>query len=130
MMQGISGWDTSNIFKTPPFFSGAPYCSVQDAVNNTYRCLRIINSTNNIQYCEFPIERFREFYDLNADGYQLNNLINTVNPDVLQSLHTELQRLSKCSNTSCSIVGLKSLQVSKSSRNKRLAAIESEKGKE
>ena len=46
-----------------------------DSKNNTYRCLRTINATENSIYCEFDDpENFVEYYDLNADPYNIVNL--------------------------------------------------------
>lgn len=46
-----------------------------DASNNTYKCVRTLNDTENSIYCEFDdSEDFVEYYDINADPYELHNI--------------------------------------------------------
>jgi len=46
-----------------------------DASNNTYKCVRTINATENSIYCEFDDSvSFVEYYDVGADPYELHNI--------------------------------------------------------
>ena len=51
-------------------------CKCQDVANNTYYCVRKINTQDNSIICHFDDnDNFFEAYDLNLDPYQLNNLL-------------------------------------------------------
>eukprot|EP00511_Aplanochytrium_stocchinoi_P009394 CAMPEP_0204864468 /NCGR_PEP_ID=MMETSP1348-20121228/4082_1 /ASSEMBLY_ACC=CAM_ASM_000700 /TAXON_ID=215587 /ORGANISM="Aplanochytrium stocchinoi, Strain GSBS06" /LENGTH=589 /DNA_ID=CAMNT_0052015113 /DNA_START=333 /DNA_END=2103 /DNA_ORIENTATION=- len=75
-------------------------CYLVDSVHsNTWRALRVINSTHNIQYIEYdPAWKFLEgaelqhyeLYDLNKDPFQLKNIYNDVRTITRDSLHSEL----------------------------------------
>ena len=46
-----------------------------DAVNNTYKCLRTINATENSIFCEFDDDvHMVEYYDLLKDPFELRNM--------------------------------------------------------
>lgn len=48
---GVVGPDMKRM---PPYYTGEPVCSCEDVRNNTYRCLRTIESdTSSFIYCEF-----------------------------------------------------------------------------
>jgi len=62
--------------------AGEEGCYCTNAKNNTYWCVRVINSTHNLLYCEF-ITGFIEFYDLNKDPHQVS---------AMNRLHSRLRR--------------------------------------
>lgn len=43
----------------------------------------------------------REFYDLQADPYELNNIAKTADPGLLQGLSARLERMSTCAGSAC-----------------------------
>jgi hypothetical protein len=51
-------------------FSDGPFCFCSNSNNNTYWCLRTINSTHDLLYCEF-INNFISYYDLTKDPFQV-----------------------------------------------------------
>jgi N-acetylglucosamine-6-sulfatase len=68
--------------------TSTPYLrSPCDSKNNTYRCLRTMNATENSIYCEFDdAEHFVEYYDLSVDPYNVVNLaFNASNPAVARA---------------------------------------------
>ncbi|XP_073252295.1 extracellular sulfatase Sulf-1-like isoform X2 [Porites lutea] len=88
-------YQTNDHWKFPPLWTGGDFCFCPNAANNSYWCLRTINSTHNFLYCEF-ITHFLEFFDLNQDPYQLYNVIDKVSPAVLSQLHEQLNRMRAC----------------------------------
>jgi extracellular sulfatase Sulf len=53
----------SNHWRTEPFWTDVPFCFCMNANNNTYSCIRTINTTHNFLYCEFTTG-IVTYYDL------------------------------------------------------------------
>ena len=50
-------------------------CKCEDTRNNTYQCMRYLDSEENKVLCRFEDEEeFVEYYDLKKDPYQLYNI--------------------------------------------------------
>lgn len=66
-------------WKTPPMWPAelGSFCFCQNSNNNSYWCLRTINSTHNFLYCEF-VTGFSSFYDLTEDPDQVCRLLNAI----------------------------------------------------
>uniref|UniRef100_H2YCP4 Sulfatase N-terminal domain-containing protein n=1 Tax=Ciona savignyi TaxID=51511 RepID=H2YCP4_CIOSA len=73
-------------------------CYCTNSNNNTYWCVRIINATSNLLYCEF-ITGFVEYYDLNTDPYQRSNTYLELDTHVHNSLNAELAQLRVCNGS-------------------------------
>ncbi|KAF0038927.1 hypothetical protein F2P81_009411 [Scophthalmus maximus] len=79
-----------------------PDCVCEDAYNNTYACVRTLDSENNLQYCEFAdSESFVEVYNLSSDPHQLENIVKKVDPALLQAMNQRLIKLQSCVGDSC-----------------------------
>ncbi|XP_045922648.1 glucosamine (N-acetyl)-6-sulfatase (Sanfilippo disease IIID), b [Micropterus dolomieu] len=79
-----------------------PDCVCEDAYNNTYACVRTLDGEQNLQYCEFAdSESFVEVYNLTSDPHQLENIVKTVDPAVLQAMNQRLIKLQSCAGDSC-----------------------------
>ncbi|KAM6903019.1 glucosamine (N-acetyl)-6-sulfatase (Sanfilippo disease IIID), b [Xenentodon cancila] len=84
-----------------------PDCVCEDAYNNTYACVRTLDGKQNLQYCEFAdSEFFVEVYNLTSDPHQLQNIVKTVDPSVLQTMNQQLIKLQSCVGKSCRDVQL------------------------
>lgn len=93
-------YQTNYHWKLPPLWTGGDFCFCPNAANNSYWCLRTINTTHNFLYCEF-VTHFLEFFDINQDPYQLYNVIHEVEPAVLSQLHEQLNRMRVCRGQGC-----------------------------
>lgn len=86
----------------PGPFAGGPLCSCQDALNNTYACIRTISTEENTLFCEFDDdEAFVEYYDLAEDVWQRTNLASSLSKWRLEELHTKLLKLKECEGFAC-----------------------------
>lgn len=85
-------------FTTPPYFFGNPFCTCQDAANNTYSCLRIRNATADLRYCEFAEggSGLTELFNYTADPSELYNIAKSVSVSMLAQLHAQLTRAVSC----------------------------------
>eukprot|EP01060_Flectonema_neradi_P037645 TRINITY_DN763_c0_g2_i1.p1 TRINITY_DN763_c0_g2~~TRINITY_DN763_c0_g2_i1.p1 ORF type:complete len:532 (+),score=69.66 TRINITY_DN763_c0_g2_i1:45-1640(+) len=82
---------------------------IDSTASNTWRALRILNTTHNLQYIEYDhtwtwnstsIE-FHELYDLNNDEYQMNNIYNASTSQLKEALHSELVDYYNCVGNNC-----------------------------
>lgn len=85
----------NNHWKTPPLWTEGPFCFCQNANNNTFWCLRTINESHNLLYCEF-VTGFITFYDLNTDPYQMRNAVYDLDYGTLETLRMQLNKLRSC----------------------------------
>lgn len=90
------------------FFSiGGPFCFCMNSNNNTYNCLRTINSTHNYLYCEF-ITGVKTFYNLNVDVYQKWNRFQFLLTPEKDWLHDSLVEMMRCKGSAqCAISPVK-----------------------
>ena len=56
------------------------FCACTNSNNNTYWCVRNINTTHNYLYCEY-VTGMITYSDLNQDKYQLRNLLYSLTGD-------------------------------------------------
>lgn len=90
-------------WRTAPLWTRGPFCSCMNANNNTYNCLRTINSTHNILYCEF-VTGTVTYYNVRKDPFQLSNRIVDLTQSERDYLHNQLLELMACKGRAC-IVG-------------------------
>jgi hypothetical protein len=84
------------------FSHHAYFAAACDAQNNTYKCLRTINNTENSIYCEFDDDvKMVEYYDISNDPYQLHNLHEDGNPIKMASLQRRLNEFMECWGDQC-----------------------------
>ncbi len=89
-------------FNTPPYYGMDPWCSCQDVLNNTYTCVRSLDATFDLMYCEWETGE-TEYYNVRLDPWNLENRINELHPAGQQLFHNRLTYLQKCSgNEQCS----------------------------
>ncbi|KAI4464430.1 n-acetylglucosamine-6-sulfatase family member [Holotrichia oblita] len=90
-------------WKTAPLWSAGPFCFCMNANNNTYNCLRTINSTHNLLYCEF-VTGMVTYYNLRIDPFELQNRVAQLKPEEKSYLHDQLRALMKCKGrASCTL---------------------------
>ena len=82
----------NNHWKTPPLWTGGPFCACTNSNNNTYWCVRNINATDNYLYCEY-VTGMVTYYDLRVDPHQLRNLLHTLTSPELNWMHKQVRDL-------------------------------------
>ena len=77
-------------------------CKCQDAVNNTYACIRHLTAGSNYAYCQFYDEiSFLEVYNIEEDPDQMVNIADTVDPELIKYYEAILPQLLECKGKSC-----------------------------
>ena len=81
-----------------------------DGTNN-WRAIRILNETVNVVYAEFVNDYdnltllhhpdFIEFYNIDSDPYQMDNVYRSLDDSVKGELHEMLMEYAVCSGTDC-----------------------------
>ncbi|KAG5884439.1 hypothetical protein JTB14_023183 [Gonioctena quinquepunctata] len=89
-------------WKTAPQWTAGPFCFCMNANNNTYSCIRTINTTHNFLYCEFTTG-FVTFYNLRIDPFELQNRVNMLKKEEKSYLHNILAQLMACKGKSCNV---------------------------
>jgi len=81
-----------NHWKSAPVWTGGSFCACTNSNNNTYWCVRNINTTHNYLYCEY-VTGMITYSDLNQDPHQLRNLLYSLTDSDLSYLHAQLRDL-------------------------------------
>ncbi|XP_060516571.1 extracellular sulfatase SULF-1 homolog isoform X2 [Cylas formicarius] len=89
-------------WKTEPLWLAGPFCFCMNANNNTYSCIRTINTTHNFLYCEFTTG-FVTFYNLRIDPFELHNKYDQLKPDEKSYLKDVLKHMVACKGKNCTI---------------------------
>ncbi|KAM8704157.1 hypothetical protein ACLKA7_008712 [Drosophila subpalustris] len=89
-------------WRTAPFWNDSPFCFCMNANNNTYSCLRTINSTHDFLYCEFTTGLIT-FYNLTIDRFETTNRASSLTPAERSHMHDTLEHLKSCRGRNCSI---------------------------
>ncbi|XP_065163647.1 extracellular sulfatase SULF-1 homolog isoform X1 [Atheta coriaria] len=89
-------------WRTAPLWTSGPFCFCMNANNNTYNCVRTINATHNLLYCEF-VTGFKTFYNLRIDPFELTNRFEQLRPEEKSYLHDQLMELMACKGRSCTV---------------------------
>ena len=92
----------NNHWRTSPVWTDGPFCVCMNANNNTYWCIRTLNSSHNSLYCEF-ITGFVTYYDMRIDPFQLRNIAHTLTESQLAFFHQTLERMRVCKGADCFI---------------------------
>lgn len=79
-------------WKTEPRWTGGAFCACTNSNNNTYWCVRNINTTSNYLYCEY-VTGMMTYYDLSVDPDQLRNLLHTLTDSELNYMHQQVRDL-------------------------------------
>ncbi|KAG6452688.1 hypothetical protein O3G_MSEX007724 [Manduca sexta] len=87
-------------WRTAPFWTAGPFCFCMSTSNNTYNCVRTINATHNLLYCEF-ITGLVTYYNLRIDPFETQNRVKYLTTTEKEYFHNQLQQLLTCRGPSC-----------------------------
>jgi len=79
-------------WRTAPLWTEGPFCACTNSNNNTYWCVRNINTTDNYLYCEY-VTGMMTYFDLTVDPHQLRNLLHTLTDSELNYMHNQVREL-------------------------------------
>uniref|UniRef100_A0A1A9UF31 Sulfatase N-terminal domain-containing protein n=1 Tax=Glossina austeni TaxID=7395 RepID=A0A1A9UF31_GLOAU len=92
----------SSHWRTAPLWNDKPFCFCMNANNNTYSCIRTINSTHNYLYCEFTTGLIT-YYDLQKDPFETTNRASSLTAPQKASMHDVLEKLKNCKGSNCTL---------------------------
>ncbi|XP_045486339.1 extracellular sulfatase SULF-1 homolog [Pieris rapae] len=87
-------------WRTAPLWTAGPFCFCMSASNNTYNCVRTINATHNLLYCEF-VTGLITYYNLRIDPFETQNRVKYLTTAEKEYFHNQLQKLLSCRGPSC-----------------------------
>ncbi|KAL0850008.1 hypothetical protein ABMA28_011918 [Loxostege sticticalis] len=87
-------------WRTAPLWTAGPFCFCMSASNNTYNCVRTINATHNLLYCEF-VTGLVTYYNLRIDPFETQNRVKYLTTAEKEYFHNQLQQLLSCRGPSC-----------------------------
>ncbi|XP_059048976.1 extracellular sulfatase SULF-1 homolog [Achroia grisella] len=87
-------------WRTAPLWTAGPFCFCMSASNNTYNCVRTINATHNLLYCEF-VTGLVTYYNLRIDPFETQNRVKYLTAAEKDYFHNQLQQLLSCRGPSC-----------------------------
>jgi hypothetical protein len=98
----------------PTGASSAPWFRQQDAFNNTYRAVRVIDhrqgGLGNVLYAEFgnfdfTKVSFHEFFEMDSDRWQMHNVYNALSADAKVAWAERVSKLFACRGAKCKMTG-------------------------
>ncbi|XP_068628568.1 extracellular sulfatase SULF-1 homolog [Battus philenor] len=87
-------------WRTAPLWTAGPFCFCMSSSNNTYNCVRTINATHNLLYCEF-VTGLVTYYNLRIDPFETQNRVKYLTQSEKDYFHNQLQQLLTCRGPSC-----------------------------
>ncbi|CAH2099728.1 unnamed protein product [Euphydryas editha] len=87
-------------WRTAPLWTAGPFCFCMSSSNNTYNCVRTINATHNLLYCEF-VTGLITYYNLRIDPFETQNRVKYLTASEKEYFHNQLQQLLSCRGPSC-----------------------------
>ncbi|XP_066144039.1 extracellular sulfatase SULF-1 homolog [Euwallacea fornicatus] len=91
---------TNDHWRTEPKWDGGPFCFCMNANNNTYSCLRTINTSHDFLYCEFTTGIIT-FYNLKIDPFELKNRYQYLPANEKTYLRNLLKGMVSCKGNNC-----------------------------